>query len=136
VEKRPDCAFWFYTRSFIEADLFIAMTELAEFKNCQGWLSADADNYEQAVLARCTGGNAWKIALLQDKELDVATAAVLVLPNNAGGVVNFPYHRGGHHVAPLKLAGITTCPAVTGVYPLQSNGALARPCQICAFCLP
>ncbi len=137
LQKRPDCSFWFYTRSFLDADLFKALTELASLKNCQGWLSADSDNHTEAIMAKCKSpAGVWKLALLQDKDLDEEIAPALSDAAGICEVVHFPYHRGGHHVVPLQQKGITTCPAVVGTFQLQANKAIARPCQICAFCLP
>jgi hypothetical protein len=137
AQKQPACSFWFYTRSFIEEKLFAALTELAALPNCQGWLSVDSDNYNQAILAKCKdSAGVWKLALLQDK--DLLPEVLPALRDNVSGaeIVNFPVHRGGHHVAPLRDKILTVCPAVTGAYKLQSDKNVARPCQLCAFCLP
>jgi hypothetical protein len=55
ITRRPDCSFWFYTRSFDDDQLLVALTELARLPNCQGWLSADSDNYREAILAKWHG---------------------------------------------------------------------------------
>lgn len=134
AQNKPECSFWFYSRSFIDKEIFAALTELAALPNCQGWLSVDSDNYEQAILAKCTAPNIWKLALLQDKELSPAVIPAML---DAGGdLVNFPAHRSGHHVNPLRHPMLTVCPAVTGAYKLQTDRAIARPCQLCTFCLP
>jgi hypothetical protein len=134
AQKQHQCSFWFYTRSFSDEQIFLSLTELAALPNCQGWLSADGDNYGQAILAKCKAPSVWKLALLQDKDLAPEVAPALV--KGGGEVVNFPYHRGGHHVVPLRQKGITVCPAVTGAYKLESRSDVPRPCQQCAFCLP
>ncbi|MBP9811291.1 hypothetical protein KBF38_23495 [bacterium] len=137
VRKFVDCAFWFYSRSFVELDMLMALTELAALPNCQGWLSVDSENFSQAILAKCnTPVGVWKLALMQDKDLLPEVLVSLKESAPLGEVVHFPVHRGGHHVEPIRDKVLTTCPAVTGVYKLQSNAALARPCQICSFCLP
>lgn len=137
ARKRPGCSFWFYTRSFHDQDLLVALTELASLPNCQGWLSADSENYTQAILAKCQSPvGVWKLALLQDKDIDAGVVPALLDCSVAGEVVNFPCHHGGHHVSPIRVVGLTVCPAVTGTYKLESNSSLPRPCQICSFCLP
>lgn len=84
AEKRPECSFWFYTRSFLTADVFEALTELAALKNCQGWLSLDAENYEAAILAKCrTPAGVWKLALLQDASPEIQSAIIPALSKNA-----------------------------------------------------
>lgn len=137
AKKYVDCAFWFYTRSFVELDMLMALTALAALPNCQGWLSVDSENFSQAILAKCnTPVGVWKLALMQDKDLLPEVVVSLKESAGLGEVVHFPVHRGGCHVEPIRDKVLTTCPAVTGVYKLQSNAALARPCQICSFCLP
>ncbi|MFX4933463.1 hypothetical protein ABTB90_19240, partial [Acinetobacter baumannii] len=49
VKKYSGCKFWFYTRSFAPGAVFDALTELAALPNCQGWLSVDSENYDQAI---------------------------------------------------------------------------------------
>ncbi len=137
AQKQPSCSFWFYTRSFIDEELFAALTELAALPNCQGWLSVDSDNYNQAILAKCKApAGVWKLALLQDKDLLPEVLPALTETASAGEIVNFPCHRGGHHVAPLRDRVLTVCPAGTGAYKLQTDRSLPRPCQLCTFCLP
>lgn len=137
ARKQPECAFWFYTRSFLDEDIFAAMTELAALPNCQGWLSIDSDNFREALIAKCSApADVWKLALLQDQDLDPDVVPSLAGSVSRGQVVNFPYHRGGRHVAPLKDKVLTVCPAVTGSYALQPDRNEPRPCQLCTFCLP
>jgi hypothetical protein len=137
AQKQPACSFWFYTRSFIDEELFVGLTELAALPNCQGWLSVDSDNYNQAILAKCKApAGVWKLALLQDKDLLPEVLPALTETASPGEIVNFPYHRGGHHVPPLRDKMLTVCPAVTGGYKLQTDKNAPRPCQLCTFCLP
>lgn len=136
AQRRPDCAFWFYTRSFVDESLLTALSELATLPNCQGWLSVDSENYAAAIMAKCKQPGVWKLALLQDQDFDNDILDDVVATSKRGEVVNFPYHWGGRHVVPLKHKGVTVCPTVTGVYKLSSNASQPRPCQACAFCLP
>lgn len=139
AQQRPECSFWFYTRSFLTADVFAALTDLAALKNCQGWLSLDTENFEAAILAKCQApAGIWKLALLQDDSAEIKTAIIPALKIGAttGQVVSFPYHRSGRHSEPVKLNPLTICPAVTGKYPLQTDQNAPRPCQSCTFCLP
>ncbi len=136
AKERPLCKLWFYTRSFLEPELFKAITQLASLHNCQGWLSVDSANFEAALLAYAQEPGVWKLALLQEERSKIDD----LLPNlmNAARpkeLVSFPVHRGGRHVEPVSEAGYT-CPAVLGVYKLESNAAKLRPCQACSFCLP
>jgi hypothetical protein len=138
VKNRPQCSFWFYTRSFVDEKLFAAMSELAALPNCQAWLSVDQDNYEAGILAYCQRADVWKVALLQEREEvmppDLIPALTAIMP--AGKLVSFPQHRGGHHVPEIKATNLTVCPQVLGTYPLETDKSKARPCQTCAFCLP
>lgn len=110
---------------------------MASLPNCQGWLSVDSDNHEAALLAYATAANIWKLAFLQEEATDPdEVVPQLIAKSNGNPVVSFPYHRGGRHVEPLQAAGLFTCPAVLGVYKLQSNASNLRPCQACSFCLP
>ena len=137
LKARPECVVWFYTRSFAEGALFDRLTELASLPNCQGWLSADSDNYTEAIIAKCKNpGGVWKLALLQDKDLDAVVLPTLAEGAGPAEIVNFPYHRGGKHVVPIKQKGVIVCPAIDGKYKLEASNSVARPCQVCAFCLP
>lgn len=70
AKKHSECKFWFYTRSFIDLGVFAELTKLASLPNCQGWLSVDSENFEEAILALCkTPAAVWKLALLQDSDL-------------------------------------------------------------------
>jgi hypothetical protein len=54
-----------------------------------------------------------------------------------GEIINFPYHRAGQHVLPLKAEPLTNCPQITtSAYPLQTSRSLPKPCQSCNLCLP
>jgi len=137
VQARPKCAFWFYTRTFKPKELFEELTQMASLPNCQGWLSVDSDNHEAALLAYAQASNIWKLAFLQEEAADPdEVVPQLIAKSNGNPVVSFPYHRGGRHVEPVQTAGLFTCPAVLGVYKLQSNANSLRPCQACSFCLP
>lgn len=134
---RPDCRFWFYTRSFENERVFAALCSLASLSNCQGWLSVDSENFEKAILAKCKASESgWKIALLQDRDLPVDVIPAIESASSAGDVVSFPYHHGGRHVAPIRRESLTLCPSVVGGLALTSRSDIARPCQVCAFCLP
>lgn len=138
AERRPNCSFWFYTRSFRERTLFKALTELAALSNCQGWLSVDSENFSDGVIAYAQCPGIWKLAFLQEDlgALDETLLPQLAAASNPGEVVSFPYHRGGYHAQPVQQSGVYTCPAVVGVYKLETNTGKLRPCQACSFCLP
>lgn len=137
VQKYTDCKFWFYTRSFSDTDLFEALTRLASLPNCQGWLSIDSDNFESAIIAKCKAlTSVWNLALLQDRDLDVGVLPALSSMEKPVVIVNFPHHRGGRHVEPVRNNILTHCPAVVGGLSLKSSKDVARPCQTCTFCLP
>ena len=106
-------------------------------ENCQGWLSADSENFEEAILAKCKApGIGWKIALLQDRNLGVDVLPAIEVVSTGNDVVSFPYHHGGRHVTPIKTDYVTLCPSVVGGLALSSRIDAQRPCQTCAFCLP
>lgn len=138
VEQRPQCSFWFYTRSFRDKDLFGALTQLASLPNCQGWLSVDSENYSAGLLAYAHALGVWKLALLQEEqeELDEQLLPALTSVAEGDNVVSFPFHRGGYHAEPVAGAGLFTCPAVVGGFKLQPDASKLRPCQTCSFCLP
>ncbi len=139
ILERPLCSFWFYTRSFQNTEMFNALTRLASLSNCQGWLSIDNDNYKTGI--KCLAKdklNVWKLALLQI-EADLLPNNLLNMLRdnvNSGEVVSFPYHNKGRNVKVLEDPILNVCPAVTGIYKLQADKSLKRPCQLCEFCLP
>ncbi len=134
---RPDCAFWFYSRSFVTPEVFEALCELASLPNCQGWLSADRENYREAITAYKSFPG-WKVSLLQDSHSGLPEGVLEAIKAGIRGsdLVCFPYHHGGRHVEPLNEPGILVCPQVMGMFALQSNAHAAKPCQQCQFCLP
>jgi hypothetical protein len=137
AKKYSQCKFWFYTRSFLDLEVFEALTEFAALPNVQGWLSVDSDNYEQAILARCkTPAAVWKLALLQDKDLDSEVIPAFESLDVAVDIVSFPYHRGGRHAEPVRHGLLTVCPAAIGSLALKAQKDSLRPCQTCGFCLP
>ena len=137
VQKYSGCKFWFYTRSFAGAELFEALTKLAALPNCQGLLSIDSDNFEQAIMAKCKStAGAWNMALLQDSDLNSELLPALSAMEETVNIVNFPYHRSGRHVQPVRSNLLTNCPAVVGGLSLKSSKEVLRPCQSCNICLP
>ncbi|HND70019.1 MAG TPA: hypothetical protein PL112_24630 [Candidatus Obscuribacter sp.] len=139
IKQRPQCKFWFYTRSFLEPKLLSVLSELASQSNCQGFLSIDNDNFEQGLLAFSSYPGVWKLALMQVEEEKLP---LNLLPSvrdmvSPGQIINFPYHRAGKHVQPLKAEPLTNCPQITtSAYPLQTNRSELKPCQSCSLCLP
>lgn len=140
VKKRRECKFWFYTRSFLDASVLEVLSELASLKNCQGFLSIDNDNFAAGLKAFATYPGVWKLALMQ---LDQEHLSPEILPAlqeqiKPGQIINFPLHRAGRHVAPIKAETLLThCPQVVSkAFPLQTNKSMPKPCQTCAICLP
>lgn len=139
VRQRPECKFWFYTRSFYDESLLAGLAELATETNCQGFLSIDTDNFERGLLAYAAYPGIWKLALMQQDEQDMSPDLIPALQSHvqSGQLISFPYHRSGHHVQPLKVEPLTHCPQITtNAFPLQTNRSLPKPCQACALCLP
>jgi hypothetical protein len=139
VKERPQCRFWFYTRSFMETQLLDVLSELARQPNCQGFLSIDNENFEQGLLAFAAYPGVWKLALLQQQEDELSPDLIPAIQKQVkvGEIISFPYHRAGHHVAPLKAEPLTHCPQITTkAYPLQSSRSQIKPCQACSLCLP
>lgn len=139
VQKRPDCSFWFYTRSFPDDQIFLALTQLANEPNCQGWLSLDRDNYNEGIIRYCESESGmWRIALLQEQEALMPPDVIPYLScfTQPGDLLSFPKHHGGRHVEPVKAQNMTICPQITGSYKLHSKPNMPKPCQSCAHCLP
>jgi hypothetical protein len=139
VRQRPQCKFWFYTRSFLQPHLLAALSELAAEPNCQGFLSIDNDNFEQGLHAFAAYPGIWKLAFMQQKEDELSGLLLPALKKTAsmGDVISFPVHRGGHHVKPIWTEPLTICPQITtNAFPLQSSRAQIKPCQACRLCLP
>lgn len=139
ARERPKCALWFYTRSFLEAPLLEALSELASLPNCQGFLSIDNDNFERGLHAFAAYPGIWKLALLQQAEDELSDELLPAIKEQVqpGQIISFPYHRGGHHVTPLRADPLTVCPQITtSAFPLQSSRSLPKPCQSCSLCLP
>lgn len=137
VGQRPECRFWFYTRSFDGADLFEALTSLAQEPNCQGWLSLDTENYERGIMAYCQRPDVWGLSLLQEDPTSLPPDMVpdILQAVRSRRLINFPKHHAGRHV-PVASTALPSCPQVLGAYSLQTNPSFARPCQACAICLP
>lgn len=139
IKQRPQCKFWFYTRSFLEPKLLSVLSELASQSNCQGFLSIDNDNFEQGLLAFSSYPGVWKLALMQVEEEKLPLNLLPSLRDmvSPGQIINFPYHRAGKLVQPLKAEPLTNCPQITtSAYPLQTNRSELKPCQSCSLCLP
>jgi hypothetical protein len=139
IKQRPHCKFWFYTRSFLEPKLLSVLSELASQSNCQGFLSIDNNNFEQGLLAFSSYPGVWKLALMQVEEEKLPLNLLPSVRNmvSPGQIINFPYHRAGKHVQPLKAEPLTNCPQITtSAYPLQTNRFELKPCQSCSLCLP
>lgn len=136
--QRPDCALWFYTRTFHDQRLLSALSELAAQPNCQGWLSIDSENYVAGLKAYVQEPRVWKLALLQEPEDKLPLELIPAIRKHAtqGNVVNFPYHRGSYHVEPVQAEPLTTCPQIIGAYALERARRKPKPCQSCTFCLP
>ena len=139
AKQRPNCRFWFYTRSFVEPELFEALSEFAALDNVSGFLSLDSDNYDLGVLrfAQSRPGT-WRIALLQEERSSKTDKCADKIASQAGrnDVIVFPKHHGGRHVAPTERANFTVCPQVLGAIKLESRSGFSKPCQTCALCLP
>lgn len=138
TQHRPECALWFYTRSLYEKKLLTVLTELASQPNCQGWLSIDSENYVAGLRAYDRNPDVWKLALLQEPADDLPSTLIPAIKKHAisGNIVNFPYHHGSYHVAPVQAEPLMTCPQITGAYPLERARSRPKPCQACTFCLP
>ena len=115
------------------------LSQLASEANCQGFLSIDNDNFEQGLLAFSAYPGIWKLALMQQEPDQLSTELMPAIRDSVkhGEIINFPYHRAGKHVLPLKAEPLTNCPQITtNAYPLQTNRSLPKPCQSCSLCLP
>ena len=139
VSQRPNCRFWFYTRSFSDEQLLSALSELAALPNCNGLLSIDSENFEQGLLAYAQYPGIWKLALLQQDEAQLHPDLMPAVKAsvNPGQIVSFTFHRGPHHVKPVIAEPLTVCPQIaSNAFPLQHNRHLPKPCQSCQICLP
>ena len=139
VKSRPQCRFWFYTRSFIGTELLAVLPELGNRPNCQGFLSIDSENFKRGLLAFAQYPGIWKLALMQQEEEQLSPDLFPAIRKqvSSGQIISFPYHRGGRHVSPLRADPLTVCPQITTkAYPLQPARSLIKPCQACSLCLP
>jgi hypothetical protein len=139
IKDRPQCKFWFYTRSFLDPSLLAVLSQLAGQANCQGFLSIDNDNFDQGLLAFSSYPGVWKLALMQQEQDQLPVELIPAIRDQVkhGEIINFPYHRAGKHVQPLKVEPLTNCPQITtSAYPLQTNRSELKPCQSCSLCLP
>jgi len=139
IRSQPKCKFWFYTRSFQDKDLLAVLSAIASEDNCQGFLSIDSENFQQGLFAFASYPGVWKLALMQQDAREISPELVPALQATArpGQVINFPYHRAGRHVEPLKLEPLVQCPQITSAaFPLTTSSSLHKPCQACALCLP
>jgi len=65
VAQRPLCSFWFYTRSFLDQQVFEELCKLAALPNCQAFLSIDSENFNEGIAAFCKKPGLWKLALFR-----------------------------------------------------------------------
>lgn len=134
VKRRPECKFWFYTRAYIEGEMFKALTSLASLPNCKGLLSVDLDNIAIG-LARFHSNGVWSLALMQTEDMEPEFLATLSeIPRNR--LIVFPYHK-GPHIASYNFVkenkiGIV-CPEIDGKYKKDLKNP---PCRQCKLCLP
>lgn len=139
AQQRKHCRFWFYTRSFVDPELFQELSELASLNNVRGFLSLDVDNYDLGLL-RFSQSEAgiWRIALLQEKFQHMPERCLEEIDNRVGKgeLIVFPKHHGGRHVAPIERSNYTICPQVLGNFKLESRPSFPKPCQACTICLP
>lgn len=135
ASQRSDCSFWFYTRSFVHAEVFRELTRLADLPNVQGYLSVDVENYKAALAAMETTlpNSLWRLAVLQHHK-EMPSEMMEAISQAGRQTINFPYHRSGHHVLPA--AGLRSCPQVLGELPLANSRHSPSPCQQCRICLP
>ena len=126
-------------RSFLDSRLLKTLSELASQPNCQGFLSIDNDNFTQGLKAFAKYPGTWKLALMQldEDELSPDLLPAIQKRIKPGQIINFPLHRAGRHVAPIKADLLTHCPQIiTKAYPLQTSKSMPKPCQLCSICLP
>lgn len=137
ARARPDCSFWFYTRTF-EPSISAALVELAKLPNCQGWISLDRENFRQGLRLFGKHPGVFKLALLQEEEYLMPRELMRKLSATVKTqeLVSFPRHRGGRHVKEMRIKNATVCPQVLGAFELVTSFNLPKPCQSCAFCLP
>lgn len=137
VKARPLCQFWFYTRAFCLPERFEPLTRLAALPNCQGWLSIDGDNWISgiAIFAEQPRG-LWKLALLQTPEMPEQLLPALRKVAKRTDVVNFPLHKGPHHIKPLSGEQVMNCPEILGAFTRSRGRESLRPCPRCQICLP
>lgn len=139
IQNRPQCKFWFYTRSFLDKDLFETLSKLANEPNCQAFLSIDNDNFQQGLHAFAAYPGLWKLALMQQDEDELSPDLIPAIQEQVkpGEIISFPYHRSGRHAEPIKVDPLTHCPQITTTaFPLQTDRFLPKPCQSCSLCLP
>jgi hypothetical protein len=139
ARSRPECLLWWYTRSYVDNEMFNALSEFASLPNVQGWLSIDSDNFKLGIERYASSRRGiWKVALMQPHP-EQASAVLIDAIRKAvppSDLMIFPEHRAGHHVPPIHIGSAPVCPQVLGALPLQKEAGMPRPCQTCRLCLP
>lgn len=139
AQQRKHCRFWFYTRSFVELELFRELSALASLENVRGFLSLDTENYDLGLLRFSqSDAGTWRILLLQDEPQRMADHCLDEIDRRIGKgeLIVFPKHHGGRHVAPIERSNYPICPQVLGNFKLESRSNSSKPCQACKICLP
>ncbi len=92
VQKRPECAFWFYTRSFSDFLVLQMLHKLVAAANCQGWISVDSENYREGLAVYSSSTN-WKVAVLQQAahEMPEEMMPAVIRTVAPSDLVVFPY---------------------------------------------
>ena len=108
------------------------LLHLARLPNVAIWLSADMDNWIQAMVIMKDNPEFAGIAFMQTKgSEDIAAIISKSLPANQ--VVIFPEHKAFGRHASEPQSGLPNCPAITGEIKADKK---APACLQCLKCLP
>lgn len=127
--RTPWVTYWAYTRSYSIDALKPALRELASLPNVSLWLSADLDNWAQALI-EFKAGNYVGIAWLQSEgSEDIAKVVQKTVGKNR--FINFPQHKPfGRHAVDID-AELRNCPAVTGQIKSDKKNPACLQCRLC-----
>jgi hypothetical protein len=133
IWNNPDVKFWAYTRSFTVPGIMAELVRWAGLANFSLWLSADKDNWTEAV------------RLFKEYEHVIAGIAFMETPGTSGiahmiqdqigpaRYVNFPVHGHFGKVGISMDNELANCPAITRAIPHDKK---TPACLSCLKCLP
>lgn len=131
IKALPGIKFWAYSRSFTVPTILPGLIALSGLPNCKIWLSADRDNWKEALETFQACPSFAGIAFMQDSEeaIEIAEKLTNALPKS--NLIVFPVHASFGRVTTPIVSEFRNCPAITG----ELKKTTLPACLACKACL-